>query len=306
MGIPQGHTEAPPRVTRASFDRFIGLDLGGGKGKKTALAVLERRADGVAVVGLLPRPGDPPLYDAALVEAILKRAGDPVAPGEPPKTLLCVDAPLSLPPCLRCEVPVCPGQDQCVAPSVVEMRRLGGAPADPSRDHRRGKPAVTPYTQRLTEVYLRERRGIQARETLGQGMGPLTARAVHLLRALAGRFRPEENAIEVYPKATLALLRLGEPYKKRADARLRILSRMPDLFFAPGVWREECVQSDHAFDAIVCAYTGYLWARDGWTLPEECSVAAASEGWIWVPPEPAGAVKPEPKPAVEPRRQRSL
>ena len=33
---------------------------------------------------------------------------------------------------------------------------------------------------------------------------------------------------------------------------------MPDLSFAPGVWREECVQSDHAFDAIICAYTGYL------------------------------------------------
>ena len=45
----------------ASFERFIGVDLGGGKGKKTALAVLERRDDGVAVVGLLPRSGDVPL-----------------------------------------------------------------------------------------------------------------------------------------------------------------------------------------------------------------------------------------------------
>ena len=283
-------------MTRATFDRFIGLDLGGGKGKKTALAVLERRDDGVAVVGLLPRPGDTPLYDATLVDAILKRAAG---------TLLCVDAPLTLPPCLRCQVVVCPGQDQCVDPAVIEMRRLGGAPADPSRDHRRGKPAITPYTQRLTEVYLRERRGIQPREALGQGMGPLTARAVHLLRALAASFRAGENAIEVYPKATLALLRLGEPYKKRADARLRILSRIPDLFFAPGVWREECVQSDHAFDAIVCAYTGFLWARDGWKMPDDISPEAASDGWIWVPPEPPLPAKVESKAAaVEPRRQR--
>jgi predicted RNase H-like nuclease len=287
-------------VTRASFDRYIGLDLGGGKGKKTALAILERRDDAVAVVGLLPRPGDTPLYDASLVDAILKRADG---------ALLCVDAPLTLPPCLTCQVAVCPGQDQCVDPAVVEMRRLGGVPADPTRDHRRGKPTITPYTQRPTEVYLRERRGIQPRETLGQGMGPLTARAVHLLRALAGRFRAGDNAIEVYPKATLALLRLGEPYKKRADARLRILSRMPDLFFAPGVWREECVQSDHAFDAIVCAYTGFLWARDGWTVPEDFSPEAALQGWIWVPPEPPDQAKTDARTdgktaALLPRRQR--
>ena len=209
----------------ASFERFIGVDLGGGKGKKTALAVLERRDDGVAVVGLLPRAGDAPLYDGALIAAIRARAD---------RALLCVDAPLGLPPCLRCLVPVCPGQERCVDPAVIEMRRLGGAITDPTRDHRRGKPAITPYTQRPTEVYLRERRGIVPRETLGQGMGPLTARAMHLMRALADLFRPEENAIEVYPRATLELLRLNEPYKKRADARLRILSRMPGLSFAPG------------------------------------------------------------------------
>jgi predicted RNase H-like nuclease len=261
---------------RGDFERFLGVDLGGGKGKKTAVAVLERRDGGVAVVALLPRAGDPPLYDAGLIEELAARSEG---------ALLCVDAPLTLPPCLRCSEEVCPGQDRCVDPAVVEMRRLGGSTLQPSRDHRRGKPAVTPYTQRVTEVYLRERRAVIPRETLGQGMGPLTARASHLLRALAGRFRLDENAIEVYPKATLALLQLNEPYKKQADARLRMLERMAGLSFAPGVWREECVQSDHAFDAIVCAYTGYLYARDDWQLPSGCSVDPSRDGWIWVPPE---------------------
>jgi predicted nuclease with RNAse H fold len=261
---------------RGEFERFLGVDLGGGKGKKTAVAVLERRDEGVAVVALLPRSGDPPLYDPGLIEELGSRATG---------ALLCVDAPLTLPPCLRCTEEICPGQDRCVDPAVVEMRRLGGSTLQPSRDHRRGKPAVTPYTQRVTEVYLRERRSVVPRETLGQGMGPLTARASHLLRALAGRFRLDDNAIEVYPKATLALLQLSEPYKKQADARLRILERMAGLSFAPGVWREECVQSDHAFDAIVCAYTGFLYARDEWRLPEGCAVKTARDGWIWVPPE---------------------
>ena len=259
------------------------------------MAVLERRDDGVAVVALLPRAGDPPLYDTGLIEELGSRAD---------RALLCVDAPLTLPPCLRCEQQVCPGQDRCVDPAVIEMRRLGGSELQPSRDHRRGKPAVTPYTQRVTEVYLRERRAVVPRETLGQGMGPLTARANHLLRALADRFRLTDNAIEVYPKATLALLQLNEPYKKQSDARLRILDRMPGLSFAPGVWREECVQSDHAFDAIVCAYTGFLYARDGWQLPAGCLVDTARDGWIWVPPEAPQpteeGARPDPKPAAGP------
>jgi predicted nuclease with RNAse H fold len=277
-------------VQKGQFERFLGVDLGGGKGKKTALAVLERRSDGVAVVALAPRGGDPPLYDGALVDLIRSRE---------PGALVCVDAPLTLPPCLRCEVPVCPGQTACVDPAVVEMNRLASEPKEhATRDQRRGKPNVTPYTQRATEVYLHRRRGVLPRETLGQGMGPLTARAAHLLRALADRFRLNENVIEVYPKATLALLSLGEPYKKRPDARLRILARIPDLTFAPGVWREECVQSDHTFDAILCAYTGYLFARDGWSLPAETAAVFDRDGWIWVPPE--GEASPHQPEAAEP------
>jgi predicted nuclease with RNAse H fold len=284
-------------VTQRAFERFLGVDLGGGKGKKTALAALDRTADGVAVVAIMPRGGDLPLYDAGLVEVIRS---------SPERSLVCVDAPLTLPPCLRCEVPVCPGQDRCVDEAVVEMRRIAADGDEPTRDHRRGKPTVTPYTQRATEVYLHRRRGLLPRETLGQGMGPLTARAAHLMRALADRFRLNDNLIEVYPKATLSLLQLSEPYKKRADARLRILSRMPDLSFAPGVWREECVQSDHAFDAIVCAYTGYLYARDGWTMPAESASVLHRDGWIWVPPEAPAAEEPAPTAGLPERRRQTL
>jgi predicted nuclease with RNAse H fold len=288
-------------VRQRPFQRFLGVDLGGGKGKKTALAVLERRdtdqGPGIAVIGLLPRSGAVPLYDAGLVEAIREHGGAGDGEG-----LVCVDAPLTLPPCLRCEVPVCPGQENCADPAVIEMRRLA-VDGEETRDHRRGKPNVTPYTQRATEVYLHRRRGILPRETLGQGMGPLTARAAHLMRALADRFRLNDNLIEVYPKATLALLRLTEPYKKRPEVRLEILSRMEGLSFAPGVWREDCVQSDHAFDAIVCAYTGYLYARDGWTMPEESAAVMARDGWIWVPPgDPAEAAVTD----EEPARRRTL
>jgi predicted nuclease with RNAse H fold len=278
-------------VSPRPFNRFVGVDLGGGKGKKTALAVLERDGEGVVVTGLSPRGREAPLYDAALIAAIRAAGRDAV---------VCVDAPLTLPPCLRCEVPVCPGQDRCVDPAVVEMRRLVGPPEPkPARDTRRGKPMLTPYTQRATELYLHRRRGILPRETLGQGMGPLTARAAHLVRALGDGFRLNENLLEVYPRATLELLGFRQPYKKHVDRRLEILASLPDLSFGPGVWREECRKTDHAFDAVVCAYTGYLWSRDAWQIPVDCAPVLGVDGWIWVPPEPVAEPEVEGAAAAE-------
>lgn len=272
----------PVTPDRRRFTRFLGVDLGGGKGKKTAIASLRRTDTGVVVDALAPRNGDRPLYDTALVEWI-------AAAG--PETLVAVDAPLRLPACLRCAVPKCPGLQGCVDPSVVLMRDLSAGAPD-SRDVRRGKPAVTPYTQRATEIYLQRRRGVLPRETLGQGMGPLSARAAHLLRALADRFALNRNLIEVYPKATLALLGfelLARRYKRHMlerEVRAEILAALsPGLAFAPGVWREDCVQSDHTFDAVICAYTGYLWARDDWQVPHEAAHLLDDDGWIWVPPE---------------------
>jgi len=274
-------------VTTRSFVHVLGIDLGGGKGKTTALATL--RVDGAAatVVDIAPRNGALPFYDAALLETI-RAYGD--------ETLLCVDAPLTLPPCLRCLVPVCPGQSDCIDPAVLEMRALASETDEGrGRDARRGKPSITPYTQRTTEVHLSHRTGIVAREGLGQGTGPLAARAAHLLRALADRFRLNENLIEAYPKATLAALGLGTPFKKHLrerETRARILEALAgELRFGPGVWRELCIQSDHLFEAVICAFTGFLWARDGWSLPPAAAPRAEDarlrDGWIWTPPRPS-------------------
>jgi hypothetical protein len=271
-------------VKARHFIHTLGVDLGGGKGKKTALATLRADQQGATIVEIAPRAGALPLYDSMLVEAIRSHGDD---------TLLCVDAPLTLPPCLRCEVPVCPGQDECIDSSVVEMRAITAASATGER-YRRGKPSITPYTQRTTEVYLAHRLGIVPREAMGQGTGPLAARAAHLTRALADRFRLNDNLLEVYPKGTLAALGFVRPYKKHLkerETRAEILEALsPELRFGPGVWRELCIQSDHLFDAVICAFTGYLWARDAWTLPQPLAGgstlpdARRLDGWIWMPP----------------------
>lgn len=272
-------------MKKRSFLNILGIDLGGGKAKTTAIATLHVDAkDGATVTDLAPRAGALPLYDRALLE-VLSGYGD--------GTLLCIDAPLTLPPCLPCQVPVCPGQEACVDPAVVEMRRLAEVTSGHDRDSRRGKPPITPYTQRVTELHLFHERGLMPREALGQGTGPLAARAAHLARALSDRFRLNDNLIEVTPKATLATLGFTRPYKKHLrerETRASILDALaPDLRFGPGVWRELCVQNDHLFDAVICAYTGFLWARDGWTERDRATESFHRGGWIWVPPAPVEA-----------------
>jgi len=281
-------------LKKRSFLHVLGVDLGGGKGKKTAAATL--RVDprhGATVVDLAPRPRELPLYDQSLL-ALLRGYGD--------DTLVAIDAPLTLPPCLRCQVALCPGQADCVDPSVVQMRADAASFGEGGRNFRRGKPQVTPYTQRATELRLFLERGITPREALGQGTGPLAARAAHVTRALADRFHLNENLIEVSPKATLAALGFTQRTRRHLherEARAAVLEMLsPELRFGPGVWREVCVQSDHLFDAVIAAYTGYLWARDNWQA-QLAPDARPQEGWIWVPPQAAATGIPEPEDAEE-------
>jgi hypothetical protein len=283
-------------VKKRSFLHILGVDLGGGKGKTTAVATLRIDAhDGATVVDIAPRPGAAPLYDQPLL-GLLRGFGD--------GTLVAIDAPLTLPPCLRCQVPLCPGQQGCVDSAVVQMRRIADArEVDLDRNDRRGKPPVTPYTQRATEIHLLYQRGIAPREALGQGTGPLAARGAHVVRALTDRYRLNENLIEVSPKATLTLLGFIRPYKKHLRERETRAEILDALSPEPGVWREQCVQSDHLFDAVICAYTGYLWAQQGWPELEAGDGGLRRDGWIWVPPPPAAAGAPALTDFSEPARE---
>lgn len=330
---------------RAAFKTFIGVDLGGGKGKTTAVCRLRVPAQPTAGVEVVveDQGAGSNFYDDLLIE-YLRRHADGAA--------LAIDAPLSLPVCVRCTLSACPGAVACDVPAVSWFRlrdaqRLAQeeATGTVSDARSRGKPRYTPYTQRASEVVLHEEHGIIPRETLGQGMGPLTARMAYLRRALGSQYQLHRNLLEVYPKATLTQLfpdalpgpaalslaaagnapaergahrttvryrdsngnevRLGDVdeaeeesesprrprsqvarlYKRSGHAlpiRTRVLEELPGLRFGPGQWREFTVQNDHQFDALICAYTAYLWARDGWMLPAD--PVFAEDGWIWFPP----------------------
>jgi len=103
------------------------------------------------------------------------------------------------------------------------------------------------------------------------------------------RARGGSRALEVYPRATLR--RLADSDKRFAGAakgKLTAGERSTALLaFAERIDGLDPAQprliSEHAFDAPVAAYTGWL-APDGLEQPPEGFNVAA--GWIWFPRSP--------------------
>jgi hypothetical protein len=307
------------RETGRNFSRFIGVNLGGGRGKTTAVARLERSGRGVRLVEARMRHGhrgggedtaadlgDPLFRDEVLVGYLLRNLDD--------ETAVAINAPLTLPPCIRCPLP-CPGVQACEVPVVAWMRRHAPALLTHRGRSDRGKPAVTPYTQRAADLLLAHA-GLQPRESLGQGMGPLAARAAYLRHALSPQLRLHENLIEVHPTATLIRLfgattvhRLGRgPTDEVAEQRRKIFVGLGEKLRFDYVWPEIVVRSPHIFEAVLSAFTAFLWATQGWKGPTDLLTPASEpaaglavrdplppaladfdhlwleDGWIWVPP----------------------
>lgn len=264
-----------------NYSRFIGVDLGGGKGRNTAVAVLQPEESGVRVVYLSTRsPEQEPFYDGPLIRFIRRHQQG---------ALLGMDAPLVSTVCVRCRLTDCPTLEACQEPVVRWFRDKGDEMVRASTWRGGHKPPTTPYTQRACEVLLHRKHGIMPRETLGQGMGPITARALYLHQALGDHFTLHKNLVEVYPKATIHMLFGAEAarrYKRGVDpwtVRAEMLEALgTQLRFE--VWKQVCLDNDHCFDAVISAYTAYLWATEGWQLPEEDREVFEQDGWIWIPP----------------------
>lgn len=273
-----------------NFSEFIGVHLGGGRGKNTAVALLccasqskhvgqRNSGNGVVVTYVgVKDPSGRPFYDDILLSFVREHVNNAV---------VAIDAPLRPPVCLRCRLDNCPGLERCIDPVVRWFKDKGNDLAKPFRNKQ--KPLTTPYTQRACEVILYKKDGIFPREALGQGMGPLAARAHYLCRALKENFQIDKNLIEVSPKATIHKLcgsARANQYKKEVSTwrtRAEILEMLSkDLTFE--IWREGCLKNDHFFEAVICAYTAYLWSTQGWTLPETDRDVYKQDGWIWFPP----------------------
>jgi hypothetical protein len=272
------------------------VDLGGARGKTTALAELrlapDSSEDRVEVVEVATRSAKQAWTDDTLAERLAVHE---------PGTVIALDAPLTQTACNRCELPVCPGMEACVDPSVVWLRTEGRSLIKVAVETAAGdshprvyrpvaQARLAPYAHRATDVMMTYGKNLLPTSTLGSANGVVASRAGQLRRRLGGvGFTLHENLLEVSPQATVAALcgaRAARGYKRDADpwrTRAVILERLGDLSFSPRsrMAREDVLGNDHCFDAVIGAYTAYLWARDGWAGPEGCF---ADDGWIFAPP----------------------
>lgn len=282
------------------FTSFVGIDLGGARGKTTAVTHLTAHQGRARVLAVSTRHGaGEPWIDSTLLEFVTG-LGDDVA--------VAINAPLTSPACARCVVPACPGVEDCVDPAVVWLRTEGRSLTEDAsvsaavgaRDltpirreppRARERARLQPYAHRATEIVLCYERGLIPPSQLGGAVGLVAARAEHLRRRLVrAGFALNQNLLEVSPAATIAALfdrRRARGYKRDADpweTRAALVEHLGDLEFAPQsrMAREDALRNDHCFDALIAAYTAFLWAREGWTLPAESPFA--DDGWIWAPP----------------------
>ena len=276
-----------------AFSRFLGVDLGGGRGKTTAVAEIRSASSGAEVIEVATRSGRLPWTDDTLI-------GRLAIPD--PDRVIAVDAPLTQTACGRCERPVCPGMEACADPAVVWLRTTGralmqqkveaagGGVTTTTRASTPSQARLAPYAHRATDVVMTYQRGLLPHSSLGAANSQITARANQLRKRLRGAgYQLHGNLLEVSPAATVAALcgpHAARGYKRDADpwvTRAQILERFTDLSFAPQsrMAREDVLRNDHCFDAVISAYTAYLWAREGWELPVG---VFAEDGWIFSPP----------------------
>ncbi|MFQ6060603.1 MAG: DUF429 domain-containing protein [Thermoplasmata archaeon] len=242
----------------------VGLDLGGRKGSKTALCVLvDEENIAIGDVMILPKEGDEFIVD--------------YLSGLDDLSTLSIDSPFQFPVCIRCEYDACPGVDACENEVVSNIREKSG----------------NPYTQRLTEIILREK-GMRPIET--SALGQIVSRTIYLLK----RLRKEGvscSILEVYPRASLLSIAQSKRFGSRKfeescakykspvsrvshRSRQNILKRLSEAV-SLSLFSEKLVENDDMFDSFLAAYTGCLFSR-GLTIPMPPD-HPSEDGWIVLP-----------------------
>lgn len=263
--MSKGRLQSSRRKTRRSTEhltklhRFIGVSLSGGKSDKACIAVVEYYPDHnkVFLARLFEKiKSEPPLLSAdyKVYEILSQYEGE--------AELVAFDVPLSLPKCLRCDL-VCPGYETCSEPEIKWFRNF----YEHFNKNKKPKRFFTPYTQRCAETYL----SVELEEkfdiphALGSNLAPLTARALFLSRRLKMR------SIEVFSK--LSIWRIGQHLKvnksqlrshkhtvKGEESRKAFLTSLSERM-GVFIYQQDLrhlIENNHAFEAFIGAYTGYL------------------------------------------------
>ncbi len=264
--------------------KFAGLTLGGGKGRKTCLSVLEyyvkEKKLFLAELHENIEESQKVSADTQIIK-ILDKLG-------PSVHSVGVDAPLIVPKCLRCRLK-CPGHEKCTEPEIKWMWKNHKKRSPQKRPNK----IFTPYTERCVEQYINSEISseLASDHAFGSNRAPLSARAMYLKRRI-----PHGKVIEVLPR--LSVWRLGQNMgiKKNHLLLYKQLTRGPSVrqkFLDQ--WSEEglsfiyhrdfklMVKDSFAFESFICAYTTFLNYRG--LCEKRPKNFPKSEAWIAFPKE---------------------
>lgn len=282
----------PARRMPASQQKFAGLHLSGSNASKTAMVVLEGAAfDSPLVIRqVYEKIGSfgSLFSDERLVEALVYTG---------PFAEVFTDCPLTLPPCVACTRPVCPGAVKCEDVSVAVMLSLSNRLR--SKGGKRARP-INPQSQRLWDVMRLEHGPDERGEpSYSANMAPLVARARSLQRRL-NAVSPQTVLKETSVAAALDVLRplfgfktdikvLYRNFERGREYREKIFAAMEKGFWlkpssvdeSTAAMEERILSSVESFQAFICAFVGALHAA-GMTDQQPLGFVE-SEGWVYLP-----------------------
>lgn len=262
--------------------KFAGLTLGGGKGRKTSLSILEYY------------PKEKKLFLSELHENIeeqKKLSSDSqiikILEGHR-KSLhsLGMDAPLKLPKCLRCRL-TCPGHEKCQEPEIKWMWKLHKKRSPKKRPNK----IFTPYTERCVEQFIASEINpeLASDHAFGSNRAPLAARAMYLKRRV-----PTSKVIEVNPRVSVWNLGLNLGFRKSQLLLYKQITRGPAIRQSfLDHWCEEglsfiyhrdfrlMVKDVFAFESFICAYSTFLNYKGA--CLERPKSFPKSEAWVAIP-----------------------
>ncbi|MBC7464630.1 MAG: DUF429 domain-containing protein [Bdellovibrio sp.] len=240
--------------------RFLGVSLAGGKSDKACVALIEYYPKNQKI--FLSR-----LYEKIKSEERISadlKIHELIEQNKDTLEYVAFDVPWRLPSCITCQLP-CPGYEVCKEPHITWM----WSHFETKNKKKKPKKIFTPYTQRATEMYMATEleETFMLHNALGSNTAPLLARANFITK----RMPPQLKCIEVYPKLTL--WRIGRTldvmkshlrHHRAAfggdESRRLFLHAMSErnLTFIYHQDMKQMIENSHAFDAFMCALTGFL------------------------------------------------
>ncbi len=257
--VSERQTRGSAELKSAKVIRFVGVSLAGGKSDKACVAILEYYPENKKI--FLSRlfekiKSDEKISGDSKIYQLIDQNHEGIA-------YVAFDTPWRVPTCVNCPCG-CPGIESCKAPHIEWMWNHF------NKNHKKKRPKklFTPYTQRCIEMYLQTEleEPFQMQHAMGANTAPLLARAAFLQKRLT-----QVECIEVFPKLTM--WRLGRSLKMmksqlndhRAafggdDSRAQFLQTLNDndIAFIYNQDMKHMVDNNHAFEAFLCGYTGFL------------------------------------------------